>query len=406
MPTQAERNGDFSQGVSCGATAPTIPVAFQAPGNPLKIANPNPVGLLYSQFYPLPNIATQANGHNWAQDIANKQNWSEWNVRGDYDINTKQRVTFRWTQDSWTNPAPNPGTFWGDAIFPVVAANWSQPSKSVMAKLSSTINELDGQRRRVRLREQRHHHVTRGYQSGLVSQINAVLPTEWPSSLKQSPALPQTAWGGLQPYGSTQTIWNIAPYGNHEDLYTIQDNLTKVHGNHTFKVGAFYSWNDKVEDNNGGTDQPVINTSDGNVVVAAGAAGARTGNQLANLLIPGTGPNPQLFATSENSTNATAYVHWHDFEFYAGDTWKIRRNVTLSYGFRWSFYREPYASDNHWASFSLADYNPSLPPQRRLQRCRYRAGNHAMCEPASVPGHSWYQSAVVVRHARREPRLG
>ena len=35
-------------------------------------------------------------------------------------------------------------------------------------------------------------------------------------------------------------MWNIAPYGNHEDLYTIQDNLSKVHGNHTFKTGFFY----------------------------------------------------------------------------------------------------------------------------------------------------------------------
>ena len=69
----------------------------------------------------------------------------------------------------------------------------------------------------------------------------------------------QSAWGGLQPYGSSQTLWNIAPYENHEDLYTIQDNLSKVHGNHTFKVGMFYSWNDKIEDNNGGTDQPAIN---------------------------------------------------------------------------------------------------------------------------------------------------
>jgi Carboxypeptidase regulatory-like domain len=363
VPTAAERSGDFSQGVSCGASVPNIPIAFQSPTNKNIIANPNPVGLLYAQFYPLPNIPTQGNGNNWAQDIANKQNWSEWNVRGDYDITSKERVTFRWTQDSWTNPAPNPGTFWGDAIFPVVAANWSQPSKSVMGKLSSTITS--SMVNDVEFGYGNNAIITSlgGTNPGLVSQINAVLPTEWPSSLKQSPALPQTPWGGLQPYGSTQTIWNISPYSNHEDLYTIQDNLTKVHGNHTFKFGAFYSWNDKVEDNNGGTDQPVINVADGNVVVGPGAAGARTGNQLANLLIPGTGATPQQFATSENSINATAYVHWHDFEFYAGDTWKMRRNLTLSYGFRWSFFREPYASDNHWASFSLSDYNPALPPQ-------------------------------------------
>ena len=42
-------------------------------------------------------------------------------------------------------------------------------------------------------------------------------------------------------------MWNIAPYGNHEDLYTVQDNLSKVHGNHLFKAGLFLGSNEKVE---------------------------------------------------------------------------------------------------------------------------------------------------------------
>ncbi len=362
VPTLAERSGDFSQGVHCGASAPVIPVAFQAPGNPLKIANPDAVGLLYGQFYPAPNVTgASLTGNNWAQSIPNKLNWSEWNVRADYDLTKKNRVTFRWTNDSWDNPAPNPGTFWGDSIFPTVGANWSQPSKSVMAKWTSTISDS-----MVNDLEFGYGHnaiitTLGGSNPGLVAQINAAFPTSWPASLKQKGALPETGWGGLQPYGSSQTIWNIAPYQNHEDLYTVQDNLSKVRGNHVFKVGAFYGTNAKIEDNNGGTDQPTLNAGDGSVVVAPGAAGARTGNQLANILIPGTGANPQKFALSENSINATAFVNWHDFEWYLGDSWKIRRNITVEYGFRWSFYREPFGQDNHWASFSLAAYNPALP---------------------------------------------
>ena len=58
-------------------------------------------------------------------------------------------------------------------------------------------------------------------------------------------------------------MWNIAPYGNHEDLYALQDNVSKVHGNHLFKVGAYYSTNAKIEFNNGGNDQPGFNAADG-----------------------------------------------------------------------------------------------------------------------------------------------
>ncbi len=71
-------------------------------------------------------------------------------------------------------------------------------------------------------------------------------------------------WGGLNPYGSYQgsaSFWNIAPYKNHEDLYTVQDNLTKVHGNHLLKAGAFCSTNEKVEDNGNGADRPTLPTT-------------------------------------------------------------------------------------------------------------------------------------------------
>jgi len=44
----------------------------------------------------------------------------------------------------------------------------------------------------------------------------------------------------------------------HEDLYAIQDNISKVRGNHLFKAGAYYSTNKKIEYNNGGNDRPAI----------------------------------------------------------------------------------------------------------------------------------------------------
>ncbi len=263
VPTAAEQSGDFSQdfnyaGVSaanpkvptdqCGATAPVsvsptgvitslIPVADQAPGNPYKINNPDAAGSLISQFYPLPNRPLSG-GNNWALQEGQRPKWSEWNVRVDYDLTKKNRATFRYTNDSWNSPSPNPNLFWGDSFFPTVNSDWSQPSKSVMGKLttqlsSTLVNDIEfGYGHNAIIT------TLAGTNPGLVGQVNAAVPTAFPSSIKQPNAFINGggAWGGLQPYGNGQSLWNIAPYGNHEDLYSLQDNISKVHGNHLFKL--------------------------------------------------------------------------------------------------------------------------------------------------------------------------
>ena len=52
-------------------------------------------------------------------------------------------------------------------------------------------------------------------------------------------------------------------------------------------------------------------------------------------------------------TAITANTRWKDLEFYVNDTWKIRPNVTLDLGVRYSIFFNPYdAYDNlTWASF-------------------------------------------------------
>jgi len=380
-PTVANPNGTLAID-QCGAPQPAtwntsgstpvyqslIPVGQQATGNAFAIANPSAAGSLIEKFYPLPNQALR-NGDNWALSENLKPTWSEWNIRTDYDLTKKNRITFRYTNDSWTSPGPDNTSFWGVSQFPTINSDWSQPSKSVMAKLttqlsSTMINDVEfGYGHNAIIT------TLSGTQSGVVAQINAAVPTAWPSSLKQTGAFGTggAVWGGLSPYGSGQTMWNIAPYANHEDLYALQDNISKVHGNHLLKAGVYYSTNAKIEDGAGGSDQPVFNYSNGGLNLCPAATpgcatnngqpvGVGLGNQLANLLLPN-----QEYITTEKNINATALVHWHDFEWYIADSWKIRRNVTINYGFRWSFLREPYSADNNWASFSQADYVSSRP---------------------------------------------
>jgi hypothetical protein len=136
------------------------------------------------------------------------------------------------------------------------------------------------------------------------------------------------------------------------DTYTIHDNFTKIHGTHTLKAGFLWGFNKKNENQNGGYDQMSASMADWGV-----DWGTHTGNGLANLLVPA-----QVFAgANEFSTNPTDHARWHDIEFYVGDTWRARPNLTVEYGFRWSLLREPYEDHNAMTSFSPADYNPAAP---------------------------------------------
>jgi hypothetical protein len=379
VPTAAEENGDFSgYGTAtvdqCGASIPTIPAFAQ--GSQPTIINPSALdaaGVAMAKFYPTPNTAL-VNGNNWQTNIKNKLDWKEWNVRADYDVTKSNRATFRWTDDNWSNPVPNnpTGTFWGDSAFPTVMSNWSQPSRSVMAKLTSTIsstlvNDVEfgfGQNRIIT--------TLGGTSAGIVDQIHSAYPAIFPASIKTPDEF--FGWGGLNDYASNLSnsnfqMWNIAPYGNHEDLYAIQDNISKVHGNHLFKAGIYVSSNEKVENSGDGADRPAF--------PSYSTPTFETNNRLADILMPGAasyGSNAQVWGgIAENSIDGVADVHWHDIEPYFGDTWKIRRNVTIDYGFRWSFFREPYGGTsggntnpafngggnypNQWANWSKSHWS-------------------------------------------------
>jgi hypothetical protein len=351
VPTAAEQAGDFSQGVSCGANVPNIPAAYQDPSNPLKIANPDPAGTLLISKYPLPNLTTPVAGNNWGMSENSKLNFREENVRADFNVTKANSLMFRYTQDTWTNPAPTGGQYWGDDIFPTLTSSWAQPSKMIIGKWTSQIGTTMVNNAEFSYSNNRINIGVGGSNPGLQQQISDAIPSLWPNSLKEAPASTPTIWGGFSPYCSAcGNYWVIAPWNNSLDIYSARDDASKVIGNHTLKFGALIDWSGKNEVNSASsTERPTFGTADWDTNVP-------TGNPLANVLIPGA-----VWGFSEPSTNLVDHLRWRDYEFYLDDTWKIRRNVTLELGVRYSLLYTPYNPDDLATSFQPWLYDPTKP---------------------------------------------
>ncbi|HLK33801.1 MAG TPA: TonB-dependent receptor, partial [Terriglobales bacterium] len=316
VPSAGERAGDFSGGITCGDILTSIPAAYQAAGNPWKIATPLKSTLDEMGNYPLPNlpcpvtpagaaspVSGSAGCNNWLQNPSTYLNYREENIRGDYNLAKNHVITFRYTQDTWVNPAPSAG-YWGDDNYPQLESNWAQPSKSIIGKLTSTIGANLVNTAEFSYSNNRINITVGGTDPGLAATLNGDVPTLFPADLKShAVGIPALNLGNTG--GTTQMI---APWHNQQDLYNVRDDLVWVHGKHTLKFGAFLGFNAKNEDTGGATAERLsINTADG-------YAGIKTGMPLANAMIPGN-----VFSNlSETSTDIYSQVRWRDYEFYAG----------------------------------------------------------------------------------------
>jgi hypothetical protein len=385
VPNAAELTGDFSGGLTCGDTMVAgIPAAFQLNGNkyvmdPAKIL---PAIKTYMQQYPAPNqncdvtlpglgtaTGNSSGCKNWQVFPGTHLNWRQENARGDFNMTKKHTVMFRYTQDSWVNPAPNAG-YWGDDGFTTLESNWSQPSKSIVGRVTSILGahlindaEFSYSNNRILV-------TAGGTNAGLLAQINAAFPTLFPTSVKSHPlGLPVINTGNTgQGSGAPQLL---APWSNNEDLYGVRDDLSWVKGAHTFKFGVFLGFNGKNEFNGGGgAERFNASTADSNVCTAANAATvcpaqipsgnfgtqAQTGMPFANAMIPGN-----IYPLGENSTDVYINMRWRDYEFYFGDSWKVNRKLTVDYGFRYSLLFTPYVPTGNSTNFQPSLYDPNKP---------------------------------------------
>jgi len=186
-----------------------------------------------------------------------------------------------------------------------------------------------------------------------------VLPFE--NLLGRVPSITLTGGTGISDFG---------PYNDYNVNHTVYGNVTKVLGSHTLKFGAIYYHYNKHENqltgsNNGAFSFDAQNAPtaatlfNGNPVCTGTAAAGGTcpfsfEQSFANFLLG------QTSTFAQASLDVTANIFDNQFEYYGQDTWRVRNNVTITYGIRHSFFRQPTDASGPNGSSRLVNFDPAL----------------------------------------------
>jgi hypothetical protein len=347
VPTQAMRNGDFSDTAYMAklmsSQVNTAPAGTDKNGL-TGIANGiipsnlfDPTGKALINLLPLPNVDPGSNsfGYNYIQAVQLDQNMKQTLTRVDYNISEKTKFYARYNLQTELQQFPV-GLWWRNAgqvpyPTPVEAPNRSD---SVSASLTQIFTPTLT------------NEVVFGYsyidfpnqfqdpKKVSKSALNIPFKGLFKNGLDQIPAL--TTWGEgptlLNPGGFDPVLFAT------KHLVNFADNVTKVQGTHTLKFGAFY--------------EHVINNQPGNdysngLAVFANWGNNSSGNALADILLG------RINDYQESTKNVLHNIGFNTFEFYASDSWKATRKLTLDLGAR--FYHLGKWYDRQGFGFAVYD---------------------------------------------------
>jgi hypothetical protein len=357
LPDANLRRGIFTVPICLQATGTVCNQVLPAsPTNPLTIT-PNSVAQQYiNQVYnnlPLPNVPATFGLEFPTPAVAD---FRQEIIKIDHSFNDKFSVFYRFQNDKIPTIDANAIFTSGSGIPNVSTTDTNSPGRTHTAQGTYAITPkfiVEGR-------------YTFGYGAilseniGLLalrnSQIN--VPLAYPNTRDRIPSLTGNGFTGLTGFGF---------YDNFSWKGNITGTVTYIAGNHTIKTGAVYSKYRKNENALAGNNEGLFSafntpgTATTVVIAPAQTPGGVPGNTIqqswANFLL---GTNASF---TQASFDYTADLRQKAFEAFAQDEWRIRRNLTLYYGVRYSFFGSPYDENGRLTNFVPELFNRANAPQ-------------------------------------------
>ena len=352
VPSALERQGDFTQSKNTNGSSIQVrdplnnKTAF--PGNVIPASRLTTIGKNILNIFPLPNYVDprpfQTNYYSAESGLYPRRTET-----GRLDYSPKDNWQLYTSISHNADKQHTPYGVWvdGSLNFPLTPIVFEQPGwlatvHSTNTLSPSTFNELTvaASQNTLRFYPEDPAKVDRTKLGILIPQRNAALN---PLNM-----IPNMSFGGIQ-NAANPSLNDGTPYFNQNTIYHLTDNVSKVWETHTFKTGVYHERTLKFQSASSATRGTISFGTDGNNILDAN-------NAYANALLG----NYDTYA--EATARPQGKYFFSNLEFYAQDDWKVKSNVSLSYGVR--FYHDPpqYDIRNQLASFSLGAFDPAKAP--------------------------------------------
>ena len=351
VPTQAMRDGDFS-----AAAIAALGQKGQVPGNPSAITSADfPGGIIpKSQFdagakallslYPMPNADPfQTGGFNSVQKVLFEQNSFQSMSRVDYSVSDNTKLFVRYNLQKELQKFPI--QLWGrsnpsDQVGYPSAITSPNQSHSISADLTHVFTPT----------------VTN-------ETVFGYTYIDFPNKFENPDAVDRKKIG--YPYqgifhngiaqipninGSSNSVAWVQQYGGFEvgdgnmfakkHLMNIADNFVKVMGTHTLKFGGYYEYVINKQPSSANVQGTLTFNANNSIT---------SGNAYGDLMLG------RAAGFSQQNFNPLYNEGYHLMEFYAQDSWKVTRRLTLDLGLRFSHIGQWY--DREGIGFAV--WNPS-----------------------------------------------
>jgi hypothetical protein len=349
VPTGALKTGVFTAPICVAASGTTCTTTLPA-GSPLtSLVAINSVSAQYLQYIysKLPEPTNPANYQLLAPAL-NVADFRQEIIKIDHSFSQKFSMYYRFQNDKIPTIDVNSLFSSGSGLPGVSTTSTNSPGRTHTAQATYSITPnmiVEGR-------------YTYGYGAILSKNIGTL-------ALANSPIRPTLAYANTRdrvPSVSGNGFSNLASFGPYDNFSWKQNftgTMTWIAGSHTMKFGAVYSFYRKNENalagNNEGLFSGFNTPGAASSVIATG--GNTTQQAWANFLM---GTNVTF---TQASFDYTADLRQKAFEAFAQDEYRWKRNVTLYFGVRYSFFGAPWDKNGRLTNFVPSLWKASDAPQ-------------------------------------------